>query len=313
MPPFPPFAAVASEFGSDGAKLTREPGRRTISVCLTHYDRPEKLRASLASLAEQTLRPDEVLVWDDCSPRDPAAIVQAFRPRFARLVYHRNERNLGMPGNLNAVVAQASGDYIANLHDADIFNPRLLDRWRAALDAYPTAGFVFCRVGARNAEQERRLRACPAFSPGREFNRRYFLNSWRGSSPVWGTVMARRSLYRQLLPFDARYGCVADVDMWMRFCAVSDVAFANEVLIEADASSHFVRGVNWPLVHALRRLHARNVAGFAAGAPARGPIWWARHAAVFAWLYGLCLVSLVRRGRWAEVAGAWRPSKGAIA
>jgi glycosyltransferase involved in cell wall biosynthesis len=313
MPQFPPFAAVASEFGSDGAKLKRETGRPTISVCLTHFDRPDKLRASLESLAEQTFPPDEVLVWDDCSSRDPAAIVHAFQHRFSRLIYHRNERNLGMPGNLNAVVAQASGDYIANLHDADVFHPRLLERWRSALEAYPTAGFVFCRVGARNAEQERRLRACPAFSPGREFNRRYFLNSWRGSSPVWGTVMARRSLYRQLLPFDARYGCVADVDMWMRFCAAGDVAFVDEVLIEADSSSHFVRGVNWSLVHALRRLHARNVAGFASGSPTRDFILRVQHEVVFAWLYGLCLVSLVRRGRWGEVAGAWRVPKGAIA
>jgi glycosyltransferase involved in cell wall biosynthesis len=306
MPPFPPFAAVASEFGSDGAKLTRETGRPKISVCLTHYDRPDTLRATLASLAEQTLRPDEVLVWDDHSPRDPEAIVQGFRNRFSRLVYHRNERNLGMPGNLNAVIAQASGDYIANLHDADVFHPRLLDRWRAALDAYPTAGFVFCRVGARNAEQERRLRACPAFSPGREFNRRYFLNSWRGSSPVWGTVMARRALYRQLLPFDARYGCVADVDMWMRFCAVSDVAFVNEVLIEADASSHFVRGVNWSLVHALRRLHAANVARYAASTGCRELPLRFRHVAVFLWLAGLCIGSLARRGHWSNIPGAWR-------
>jgi len=308
MRPFLPFAPVASEFGSDGAKLTRETGRPTISVCLTHYDRSDKLRATLASLAEQTRQPDEVLVWDDRSPGDPAAIVRAFQDRFPRLIYHRNERNLGMPGNLNEVVAQASGDYVANLHDADVFHPRLLERWSSALDLYPTAGFVFCRVGARNAEQERKLRACPALSLGREFNRRYFLNSWRGSSPVWGTVMARRSLYRQLLPFDARFGCVADVDMWMRFSLESDVAFVDEALIRADADSHFVRGVNWPMVHALRRLHAENVTRFGAVTGRARLPFRLRHALNFTWLHALCVASLVRRGRWSELSGAWNAS-----
>jgi glycosyltransferase involved in cell wall biosynthesis len=72
-----------------------------ISVCLTHYDRPDKLAATLESLARQTRVPDEVLLWDDCSPRDPTEVVRSFEARFPHFVYHRNERNLGMPGHRN--------------------------------------------------------------------------------------------------------------------------------------------------------------------------------------------------------------------
>lgn len=280
-----------------------------LSVCLTHFDRVDRLGATLESLAAQTVRPDEVLVWDDASPGDPAAVVATFRGAFPRLVFHRNPRNLGMPGNLNAVLAEARGRYIANLHDADRFHPTLLERWAGALDANPTAGFAFCRVGGRNAAQERRLVGCAPLVPGLEFYRRYFLNSWRGSSPVWGTVMARRTVYEQLLPFDAQFGAVADVDMWMRCCFVADVAFVDAALIETDTGSHFVRGVNWGLVHALRRLHSTNLARYAARTDR--PVWplWLRHRINFGCLHALGVASLVRRGRWSELTGAWREAR----
>ena len=274
-----------------------------ISVCLTYYDRPGKLEGTLESLAQQTRIPDEVFVWDDCSPRRIDAVVASFSSRFPHFVYHRSERNLGMPGNLNAVVAQATGDYVANLHDADVYHPTLLEKWSEALEAQSSAGFVFCRVAGRNQGQDCRLRGCPAHIPGREFNRRYFLNAWRGSSPVWGTVMARRDLYQRLLPFAPRFGCVADVDMWMRMTLEADVAFVDEPLISLDSDSHFVRGVNWSLVHALRRLHAENIRRYSAATATSPYVRQGRHFLTFLFLYALCAGSLLRHGRMRELAG----------
>lgn len=90
--------------------------RPRISVCITHYNRPESLGATLESLAKQTLQPDEIFLWDDCSPKDPTPILEQWLPRFPQMVYYRNEVNLGMPGNLNAVVAQATGDEAQHRH-----------------------------------------------------------------------------------------------------------------------------------------------------------------------------------------------------
>jgi abequosyltransferase len=84
-------------------------------------------------------------VWDDCSPRDPTAIALEWRHRFPHFVYHRNPVNLGMPGNLNAVISQATGDFVANLHDADVYAPTLLEKWAAALEQNPEAVLAFCR------------------------------------------------------------------------------------------------------------------------------------------------------------------------
>lgn len=217
-----------------------------LSVCITHYNRPHKLAATLESLAQQTRVPDEVFLWDDCSPDDPSGIARSFSSRFPHFVYHRNDRNLGMPGNLNAVLAQATGDYIANLHDADLFHPQLLEKWVRALEQNPTAGLVFCGLDATRANPAGPAMLVPdiaPLTPGRAFFEAWFVG--RASSVIWGTVMARRSAYERLLPFDPKYRNWSDVDMWMRMCRKHDIAYVREPLIVLDNTFTEQRRFSW--------------------------------------------------------------------
>jgi glycosyltransferase involved in cell wall biosynthesis len=231
-----------------------------LSVCLTHYDRPDRLAATLESLARQTLVPDEVFVWDDCSPRDPGAVVESFRSRFPRFSYHRNARNLGMPGNLNAVLAQARGDYVANLHDADLFHPQLLEKWTRALDAHPSAGLVFCGLDATRdnpAGAEMLVPDIAPLTPGREFFDRWFVGQIR--SVIWGTVMARRTAYAALLPFNPLYRNWADVDLWMRMCRTHDIAYVREPLIVLDNTFTPQRRFSWYRIMLMQEMCFANI------------------------------------------------------
>jgi len=143
-----------------------------------------------------------------------------------------------MPANLNKAVSMACGEYIANLHDADEFAPSLLEEWEKALDQYPAAGFVFCGIAGwlypTKFGNGIILHDVPPFTDGRQFFEKYFLHKF--SSIVWGTVMARRSAYEKLLPFDGAFGFVSDVDMWMRMCLHYDVAYVRKPLITLDHS-----------------------------------------------------------------------------
>ena len=208
--------------------------KKRISVCITHYNRPESLGATLASLAAQTRMPDEIFLWDDCSPNDPTVVVDEWKDRFPHFVYHRNTTNRGMPGNLNDVIQQATGDYVANLHDADIYHPQLLEKWAAALDRSPEAGLVFCRDSRwDNPRFVQHWSPEPAeLTDGVEFFRQHYLG--RVDSIIWGTVMVRKSIYDQLLPFDPQYKNWADVDMWMRACGCASIAYLPEQLITLD-------------------------------------------------------------------------------
>jgi GT2 family glycosyltransferase len=232
-----------------------------ISVCLTHYNRAEKLAATLESLARQSVMPDEVFVWDDKSPdMDPREVVAQFQGRFPRLVYHRNTTNLGMPGNLNAVLSQATGEYVANLHDADIFDPFLLEKWARALDSHPTAGMVFCglRHPAKGSGEmvDTIIDAAP-LTPGRVFFRDKLVGHL--ACPIWGTTMVRKSVHEELLPFDARFRNWADVDYWMRICLNHDLAYVPEALISLDSSETAERRFSWYRVFILHQTYIVNI------------------------------------------------------
>lgn len=234
---------------------TTAPSPR-ISVCLTHYNRPEKLGATLESLARQTRMPDEVFLWDDCSPSDPTAVAMKWKEAFPHFVYHRNERNLNMPGNLNAVISQATGDYIANLHDADEFDPRLIELWAAALTLNPSAGMVYCGLESPrpgNAPSQFWLNTeIPTLSNGVAFFEKYFLHKW--SSLIWGTAMVRKSVYDDLLPFREEFRNWADVDMWMRVSLSHDMAYVDLPLIKTDEGDTPLRGFDWGKVFIQHRM-----------------------------------------------------------
>jgi glycosyltransferase involved in cell wall biosynthesis len=245
-----------------------------LSVCITTYKRAALLDRSLACLAAQTRPPDEVVISDDCSPDETSAVAEKWRNTFARYVYHRNAKNLNMPGNLNVAIGLTTGAYVANLHDGDHYTPNLLEKWEAALDAYPTAGFVFCGVGgwpiAAVSQGGIILHDVDPLTPGRVFFERNFLH--RFSSIVWGTVMARRSAYDELLPFDPAFGFVSDVDMWMRMCLGHDVAYVREPLITLDhdpSSERTPKMFNWSWLDGCRRMQLVNIERFFAGDPAR--------------------------------------------
>lgn len=236
-----------------------------ISVCLTHFERPEKLDSTLESLADQTLLPDELFLWDDCSQNDPSAVVKRWEGRFPHFVYYRNSANLGMPGNLNAVIAQATGDYVANLHDADVFSPSLLKRWAEALDNHPKAGLVFCADSRGDNPLFERCWSQPnEITSGRDFFKRYYLG--RVDSIIWGTVMMRRTVYADLLPFKNEYKNWADVDMWMRACKWGDIAYVNEKLITLDNTPTSLRRFSFAREAVIQRMIKSNIDSLFVGA-----------------------------------------------
>ncbi len=270
-----------------------------VSVCLTHYNRPEKLGATLDSLARQTRAPDEVFVQDDCSPNDPTEVAATFNGRFKKFVYERNEQNLGMPGNLNKVIRKATGDFIANLHDADEFHPRLLEKWVDVLERHPSAGLAFCGYDAQARPSQRHqagriwIHELAECTYGRAFFERVYVGS--SSSPIWGTVMVRREVYKHHLPFDSQFGMWSDVDMWMRVCGTHDIAYVAEPLIILDNSDTPVRAFHWKKVFVTHKMHFINIDRLARDSQERAA-WLAKQRSYSLCAYARHLAGRIKRG-----------------
>jgi glycosyltransferase involved in cell wall biosynthesis len=243
--------------------------RPRVSICLTTYKRGRVLARSIESILSQTYRDYELIISDDTSPDNTQEVCRQYAAKDERISYFRNAINLKMPGNLNAAISHARGEYIANLHDGDTYRQDLIEKWVGALDKYPSAAFVFNAVEVvdyKGNHIHTYQHTYPPLIRGQVLLDE-MLGQW--NSPVWGTVMVRRACYRAVGPFDARFGFVSDIDMWMRLASRYDVSYIGEPLLritprEADHPYAFI---SWELNRTLEEIHRVNLQRRYAGSP----------------------------------------------
>jgi glycosyltransferase involved in cell wall biosynthesis len=87
-----------------------------ISVLMPVYNNSSYLRQSIESILNQTYRDFEFIILDDGSTEAVAEIVNEFDD--PRIIFLKNEQNIGLTKSLNISLDLAKGDYIAR-HDSD--------------------------------------------------------------------------------------------------------------------------------------------------------------------------------------------------
>ena len=210
-----------------------------LSVCITTYNRASGLDRTLESLSKQTRMPDELIISDNASPDNTADIAEKWSAHFKNFKYLRNAENVGMPGNLNNAISACSGDFILNLHDADTYQPELIEKTEKLIRQHPEVGIVFWATSSNYKEN----RGIDRITNGRDFFLKHFFR--HTSSKIWGTVLARKEVYDQLMPFDPQFKAWADVDMWMRVCLDWDIAYISDPLMELFKEEGQFRYWDW--------------------------------------------------------------------
>src|SRR5262245_11138655 len=120
-----------------------------VSAIIIVYNGAEFLRNAIDSIIGQTLQDWELIVVDDGSTDESAAIAEeyiAVRPQQIRLVRHEDGRNHGMSAARNLGIAEARGKYIGFLDADDEWLPNKLFDQVALLEADPTLGMVYGRT-----------------------------------------------------------------------------------------------------------------------------------------------------------------------
>ena len=103
-----------------------------VSVIVPTYNRPDRLRTALDSLAAQTYRDFEIIVVNDAGcDIQPVIAACADRHRITSVIH---DRNRGLAAARNSGLRAAKGTYIAYLDDDDRYLPHHLDTLVAYLD-----------------------------------------------------------------------------------------------------------------------------------------------------------------------------------
>ncbi len=112
----------------------------TVSVVITCHNYGRYLRECLESVLAQERPPDEILVVDDASTDNSAAIAAAyasFGVRYERVEYQNACHSY------NQGIAATSGDLIAFVDADNALKPRFLSALAAVLEADPALGFAY--------------------------------------------------------------------------------------------------------------------------------------------------------------------------
>ena len=200
-----------------------------ISVCLPTFNRARYLEQTIASIRSQTVTDFELIVSDNCSTDSTPQVAAAARD--PRIRYVRNESNVGHYRNMNRCLELARGEYVCIIHDDDVYAPAFLERESAVLERHHNVGMVHCAVYVVDPERNR-IRIQRAYPDTRILDgRQEFVRYLRGHNVCCSTVMARRTLFQAVGPFEPELMC-ADWLMWMNFALRSDVAYVADPLVE---------------------------------------------------------------------------------
>jgi glycosyltransferase involved in cell wall biosynthesis len=173
----------------------RENDAPLVSVIMPAYNSAEHIGEALDSVLAQDWHPLEVVVVDDGSTDDTAAIVR----RYPDVVYVRQD-NKGPSAARNAAVERSSGEFVANFDSDDLLPPTRVSDQVRYLIAHPEVGAVFGRQEWMNAPD------------------------WMARDSVYGDVdgiplssaMFRRDVFFELGGYDTSFVHGEDMDLLVR-------------------------------------------------------------------------------------------------
>jgi glycosyltransferase involved in cell wall biosynthesis len=197
----------------------------TVSVIMPAYNAEPFIPQALERLLNQTFRDVEVLVIDDGSQDQTAALVQAYGPP----VDYIHQPHGGVSRARNAGLRRATGQYIA-FHDADdVWEPTKLEKQVAVLESRPEIGLCFTSVLVVDRE----------LSPMRVIHARDYADFCEAlllyPSVVTGScssAMVRRDVVGAVGGFDPALSIAADWDYWLRLSRLTDFLPIHEPLVK---------------------------------------------------------------------------------
>jgi glycosyltransferase involved in cell wall biosynthesis len=144
-----------SEHSGERATTTRAAAEGDlVSVILPAYNAAPFIEETLASIAAQTHRELEIIVVDDASTDETAALVEAFARSDPRVSLYRRP-HAGMMPTRNFAARKSRGAYIAPCDCDDVWRADKIElQLRALREGSPRAGVAYCWSQGINEKNE---------------------------------------------------------------------------------------------------------------------------------------------------------------
>lgn len=217
-----------------------------VSVILPAYNAEAYIKEAIASILGQTFRDFELIAINDCSKDGTEEIILSFGD--PRLVYVKNEENMGVAATLNRGLSLAKGEYIARMDADDISLPTRLEKQTAYLDAHLDIAVLGTNVETFD-ENGPLYTGWSATNP-QQMNVDLFFSC----GIAHPSVMTRKSVIQELGGYDREFEGLEDYELWCRVSKSHGVTTLPEILFRYRVHSGQV--TKNPSPKYLRRLRA---------------------------------------------------------
>lgn len=172
-----------------------------VSIIIPTFDRPHYLSEAIEAALAQSCREIEVLVFDNGTLDETRAVGEGAAQRDPRVTFRRNERNLGMSANFNALADAAKGEFLVAIGDDDRLLPEFVGRLVDAMK--PDVRVAFSNHYLIDADGRRLEEESKAYTRqyGRDRIPAGFLKNadaaaWRQSIPMSASLLRTADMQR---------------------------------------------------------------------------------------------------------------------
>lgn len=203
-----------------------------VSVVIPAHNAASFISGTLASVYEQTIAPEEVIVVNDGSTDETESVLRRLGSRLPPSFTWMSIPNSGGPATpRNLGIEQTNGEYVAFLDQDDIWYPTKLARQLEHFASEP--GLALSFTGYRFVAGDRtRLVLQDDWDPDPAVVLVKLMISPAAVGPP-STVMIRREALKAVPPFDNRVGFSDDWKMWLHIAAAGlRMDYVPDVLVD---------------------------------------------------------------------------------
>lgn len=117
-----------------------------LCIGLPVYNGERFIADALDSILAQTYRAFTLIILDNASTDRTAEICEAYATRDPRIIYRRNDRNIGAPANYNKIFSLCDAEYFKWAAHDDILRPTYLEKCMEVMERNPDV--VLCHTEA---------------------------------------------------------------------------------------------------------------------------------------------------------------------
>jgi glycosyltransferase involved in cell wall biosynthesis len=207
-----------------------------VDIIIPAYNAARFLPFAIESVIRQTFSDWRILLVDDGSTDDTAAVVAPYLEDLGTKILYIRQANAGLPAARNAALRNASGELVALLDADDVWLPERLAETVRVFEGRPEVGLSHGFVARIDAE-------------GRVidvFDKRQKHSEGRVATYVYRrkinlpcpTITFRARCVEEIGMFDESMRATEDRDMWLRIAQRYEVALIPKVIAHYRVSSN---------------------------------------------------------------------------